>query len=165
MTITTGATTTATTDTADQHRLRSEVRAAHVPGTATQVRITARDHAFTIDEPAGLGGDDKGANPVEHLLAALGSCQAITFQVWAQKLGVALDSVDIELGGDIDLRGFFGLDESVRPGFQGIDVRVSISGPESRERYEQLIATVEKHCPVLDNLAHGVPVTTSARIA
>ncbi|GAA4810103.1 OsmC family protein [Tomitella cavernea] len=162
-------TTTADDTTADTategHRLRSEVRAAHVPGTATQVRITARDHAFTVDEPAALGGDDTGANPVEHLLAALGSCQAITFQVWAQKLGLALDTVDIKLGGDVDLRGFFGLDEAVRPGFRGIEVQVSLSGPEPRERYEHLIATVEKHCPVLDNLTHGVPVTTSAHIA
>lgn len=165
MTTTTGTTTTGTTAPADQHRLRTEVGAAHVTGTATQVRITARDHVFTVDEPAALGGDDTGANPVEHLLAALGSCQAITFQVWAQKLGVTLDSVDITLGGDLDLRGFFGLEESVRPGFEGIDVRVSVAGPDPRERYEDLIAAVEEHCPVLDNLTHGVPVTTTAHIA
>lgn len=160
----TTATSTADT-TASEHQLRSEVSAVHVSNTATQVRLQARDHAFTIDEPTALGGDDKGANPIEHLLAALGSCQVITYQVWAQKLGLKLDNVEIELAGDIDLRGFFGIDDSVRPGFQGIELKVTLSGPESQDKYDTLIAEVAKHCPVEDNLAHGVPVTATAKVA
>jgi uncharacterized OsmC-like protein len=45
------------------------------------VRVHASSHIFTIDEPESLGGTDNGANPVEHLLASLGACQVITFQV------------------------------------------------------------------------------------
>lgn len=48
------------------------------PGTATQVDVRVRDHSFTVDEPAALGGTDTAANPVEYALAALGSCQVIT---------------------------------------------------------------------------------------
>ena len=33
------------------------------------------------------------ANPVEYALAALGSCQAITYRVWAAPFGVKLDEV------------------------------------------------------------------------
>ena len=51
--------------------------------TGTEVAITARQHEFTIDEPDALGGTDKGANPIEHLLAALASCTVISYQVWA----------------------------------------------------------------------------------
>src|SRR5699024_4789419 len=156
--------TDTTTETPEQHRLQVATRAALVPGTATQVRIEARDHAFQIDEPAGLGGDDTGANPVEHLLAALGSCQVITYQLWAGKLGIALDSVEVDLAGDVDLRGFFGLDESVRPGFQSITATVRIAGPESKERYDELIEAVATHCPVGDNLAAGVPVNVAVDV-
>jgi len=155
---------TATTETtAEEHQLRTEVTASLQEGT--QVSLRARDHAFTIDEPADLGGADTGANPVEHLLAALGSCQAITYSVWAEKLGLRLDDVDITLTGDIDLRGFFGLAETIRPGYSNIDVNVTISGPETAETYDALIDTVEKHCPVLDNLAATVPVNTSVTVA
>lgn len=153
-----------TTPQADEHQLRSEVTASLVPGTATEVQLQARKHQFTIDEPADLGGTDKGANPVEHLLAALGSCQVITYQVWAEKLGLHVDNVDIALSGDIDLRGFFGVDESARAGFNNIDVNVTITGPETDEAYQVLIDTVEKHCPVLDNLAHAVPVAAKATV-
>lgn len=132
-----------------------------VQGTATQVNVRAGDHAFTIDEPAGLGGTDLGANPVEHLLAALGSCQVITYQVWAEKLGLRLDAVDISLVGDLDLRGFFGTDDGVRPGFGSIALEVQLTGPEPTDRYDELVREVELHCPVLDNLIRPVPVTTT----
>ena len=61
--------------------LTSSVRGRLVTGT--EVAITARQHEFTIDEPQSLGGADKGANPIEHLLAARASCTVISYQVWA----------------------------------------------------------------------------------
>ncbi|MHB1740569.1 MAG: OsmC family protein [Actinomycetes bacterium] len=91
-----------------------------------------------MDEPPALGGGDQGANPVEHLLAALGSCQVITYQLWAARLGVRVDEVVVDLRGELDLHGFFGLDAAVRPGYQSIDVEVRVRGPEARERYEEL---------------------------
>lgn len=157
--------TTATATTNDSHRATAAVTTRLIAGTATEVRTEARQHTFTIDEPADLGGTDRGATPVEHLLAALGACQVITFQVWADKLGIALDSVEIALEGDLDLRGFFGLDPDVRPGFETIRVAVTIAGPETKDRYAQLIDTVERHCPVLDNLSTTVPVETTVTVA
>lgn len=153
---------TARTETEPRH-LTPRVRATLVTGT--QVHVTAGSHEFTIDEPAALGGTDLGANPVEHLLAALGACQVITFQVWAGTLGIRVDSIDVQLSGHLDLRGFFGTAASVRPGFDGIQVDVRITGPETRERYDALVAAVEEHCPVLDNLRSRVPVETVVTVA
>src|SRR5699024_8235958 len=125
-------------------------------GTNTQVEITAGKHEFTIDEPPALGGENVGANPVEHLLAALASCQVITVKVWAAKLGLAVDDVRVELAGPIDLRGFFGVAGDVRAGFGQIEVTTRILGPEPSDAYDELIRKVEEHCPVLDNLTGGV---------
>lgn len=163
-TITTAQTTvgsTGGTSDSEAQIIRPEVRTTLVTGTATEVTVQAGAHRFTIDEPAGLGGTDKGANPVEHLLAALGACQVITFQVWAGKLGIAVEEIDIVLTGELDLRGFFGLDPDVRPGFSSIDVAVQLTGPETPERYQELVDAVESHCPVLDSLGNLVPVRAS----
>lgn len=159
-TSTTAQTSTASQDTSvgEPQIIRPEVRTTLVTGTATEVTVQAGAHRYTIDEPAGLGGTDKGANPVEHLLGALGACQVITFQVWADKLGISVEEIDIALTGELDLRGFFGIDPGVRPGFSSIDVAVQISGSETQERYEELVETVERHCPVLDSLGNQVPV-------
>lgn len=147
--------------TPDPQRVRSRVTASLVSGTATQAHVEARNHVFTIDEPDSFGGDDRGATPVEHLLAALAACQVITIQVWAQKLGIAVDTVNVDVDGDLDLRGFLGTAEDVRPGFEGINVAVAIGGPDPDDRYQELLTAVEQHCPVTDNLRSVVPVTTS----
>ena len=98
------------------------------------------------------------ANPVEYALAALGSCQAITYRVWAAQLGVKLDKVEIGIDGDIDLRGFFGIDDRIRAGFNAVRINVSLSGPEYAARYQELAAAVDAHCPVLDLFRNPVPV-------
>ena len=120
--------------------------------------IDIRKHRITVDEPRGLGGTDEGPNPVELVLASLATCQAITYRVWAMKLGVALDSVNVEADGDIDLRGFFGVDDSVRPGFSAVRLRVRLDGPESTARYQELADAVDGHCPVLDFTGSAIPV-------
>ncbi len=156
------ATTTALADApASAATIRPRVRTSLVAGTPTRVDVTAGRHRFAIDEPASLGGDDTGANPVEHLLAALGACQVIAYQVWAAKLGLTLDGVTVDLSGDLDVRGFFGVDDQVRPGFSSIHVDAHLTGPETEAAYRELTALVERHCPVLDVLTVGVPVTAA----
>lgn len=120
--------------------------------------VDIRDHRITVDEPRALGGTDKGPNPVELMLAALTTCQAITYRVWAMKLGIALDSVNVEADGEIDLRGFFGVDDNVRPGYSAIRLRVQLAGPETAERYRELAETVDRHCPVHDIAGKPVPI-------
>ena len=119
--------------------------------------VDIRKHRITVDEPKGLGGTDEGPNPVELLLASLSTCQAITYRVWAMKLGIALDSIHVEVDGDIDLRGFFGVDDTVQAGFSAVRLRVKLVGPESPERYQELAEAVDGHCPVLDFTGTAVP--------
>jgi uncharacterized OsmC-like protein len=126
------------------------------------VKLSARKHAIEVDEPKGIGGGDAAASPVEYALMALASCQAITYRLWATKLGIALDGLEIAVEGDLDLHGFFGLDEHVRPGFTAIRIDVTPLGPEP-ERFEELADAVDAHCPVLDLIASPTPVERRLR--
>ena len=127
--------------------------------TGLRSTITIRDR-FTLnaDEPHALGGTDTAPNPVEILLGALGSCQEITYKAFGNALGIPVTKVSLELTGHIDLRGFFAVYETVRPGFQRIEGTVSIESPATDEQLEQLKAVVDSHCPVLDML-QAVPTT------
>lgn len=125
---------------------------------------TARDHTLDIDEPTMIGGTDAGPNPVELVLAALGTCQAITYRVWAAMLDIRLDDVRFETEGDIDLNGLFGLMDGVRPGFTRLRHRVTLVGPESEERYRELTEAVDRHCPVLDIVTGIEPVDRSVEV-
>jgi putative redox protein len=124
----------------------------------TEVTIHARQHELTVDEPKALGGEDLGANPVEHALIALASCQAITYRFWAAQLGIALDDLEVTAAGDLDLRGFLGIDDAIRPGFTAVRLTITLHGPESPERYTDLAEAVDRHCPVLDLFTNLTPV-------
>jgi uncharacterized OsmC-like protein len=127
-------------------------------GVTETTALVGSGHTFLVDEPESLGGGNVAANPVEYALAALGSCQAITYRFWAQHLGITLDTVHVEVEGDLDVRGFFGIDSSVRPGFGAVRVEVRVTGPDSAERYKELADAVDAHCPVLDLFSNPVPV-------
>lgn len=131
----------------------------------TEVDLVARDHSVKVDEPDALGGQDLGANPVEHALIALASCQAITYRLWAAKLGIELDGLEITAEGDLDVRGFFGFDDGVRAGFTGVRLEITPGGPETAERYQELADAVDTHCPVLDLFTNQTPVERRIAVA
>ena len=124
----------------------------------TEVDVRTGSHTFTVDAPPALGGGGTAPNPVEYALASLGSCQAITYRFWAEHLGVSLDTLTVRVEGDLDIRGFFGFDDNVRPGFTAVRVAVSVTGPETAHRDQELATAVDEHCPVLDLFRNPVPV-------
>lgn len=124
-------------------------------------RVQAGKHAFTIDEPAGLAGDDEAASPVEIALGAFIACQVVVYRLYAQNLGIAIDTIDAVAEGDLDVRGLFGIDENVRPGFSEIRLTVRISGPDTDARYQELRRLVDANCPVLDLFANPTPIKVS----
>jgi uncharacterized OsmC-like protein len=144
---------------ADAKNAQAVFRSEHdLVGVTEVASFTGSGHRVTVDEPESLGGGNVAANPVEYALIALGSCQAITYRFWAAQLGIALEGVQVEVEGDLDVRGFFGFDDSVRPGYGAVRLRVRLSGPEEAGRYQELAVAVDAHCPVLDLFSNPVPV-------
>ena len=126
--------------------------------------VSIRQHKLAADEPPALGGADSAPNPVELILAALGTCQEITYRAYATAMGIPLDSVSVQLTGDIDLRGFFAVDDSVRSGYQSIRGTVHLESTASEGELQKLRAAVDAHCPVLDMLTNKVPVSLNLSI-
>jgi len=123
--------------------------------------ITAGKHDFLVDEPAALAGDDLAASPVEFALGALISCQVVVYRLYAHALGIQVDDITIDAEGDLDAARLFGIDEGVRAGFTAIRLAISITGPETEARYQDLREAVDAHCPVLDLFANATPITAT----
>lgn len=138
---------------------RSSTRLVERLSTSAQIR----QFELTMDEPISLGGSNRGPNPVEVVLAALGTCQEIVFAVYAAALGIQLDQVEVLVEGDIDSRGFFGVAE-VNPGFSEVRYLVRLESPEPPERLRELVEQVKQHCPVLDILQRPLPVTERVEV-
>ena len=57
----------------------------------------------------------------------------------------------------MDLRGFLGLDEAVRPGFENIRVAFKASGDFDNDQLAEL-ASLVRYSPVRDIVSNPVPV-------
>ena len=96
---------------------------------------------------------------------ALGACQAVGYRFWSEKLGLRLDKLRVDVTGHIDLRSLFGVTDGARPGFGRVEVEVTLSGPETPDRYEDLRRHVNEHSPLTDIFANPVPVHTALTVA
>jgi putative redox protein len=146
-------------DSPEQATVCFEATSQQVEGLRSEISL--RQFTLNVDEPEALGGADTGPNPVELLLAALGSCQEITYRLYAEALGIPLDGVSVRLKGDLDLRGFFAVDPSVRPGYEAIEAVVELDSPADDADLERLKDVVDRHCPVLDIITKPTPVMLS----
>ncbi|MEV1292402.1 OsmC family protein [Pseudonocardia sp. NPDC049635] len=146
----------------DAGNARALFRATGHGGDGVRSEIRIGNHEVVVDEPPALGGENAAPNPVEFALASLLSCQVVTYRFYAAKLGIPVDDIQVDVEGDLDVRGFFGLDDDVRPGFGAVRLVVDLKGPASEEDYQRLRETVDAHCPVLDLFRNETPVTTGA---
>jgi uncharacterized OsmC-like protein len=110
------------------------------------------------------GGSNAGPNPGVYGRAALGSCLVIGYAMWAARLGVPIDSLEIEIQADYDVRGELGVSDDVRPGYTAIRYIVSVSSPASAEEIERWLDTADRYSSWRDNIANAVPLVCERRV-
>jgi len=119
-------------------------------------KTVKRPFTIDIDEPAELGGGNAHPNPQEHLIAALNACMMVGYVALCALHGIALEKLEIETEGDIDLRGFFGLDSTVAPGYKSLCYTVRIKGDASEEQFAKIHEMVMATSPNYYNVSHPV---------
>jgi uncharacterized OsmC-like protein len=117
---------------------------------------TTRTRPFVLDadEPPVLLGRDQGPNPVEFVLHALAACVTTSMVYHAASRGIVIEDVDSELEGDLDVRGFLGLSESVRKGYQKIRMHMKVKSRAPASTLRELAM----FSPVYDVVSRSVPV-------
>ena len=114
---------------------------------------------FDADHPEVFASADKGATPVELVLAGLASCLTAGVAAVAQNRENQLRSVTATLEAGMDIRGILGADPDVRNGFEGIKVTYTIDADASREDIEALVAQSQKRSAVYDIITNPTNVT------
>ena len=134
-----------------QTRSRSHVEGFDIGGE--QVR---RRFSIDIDEPCELGGTDQFANPQEHLLSALNACIMVGYVAQCAVHGITLESLKIETDGEIDLRGFLGIDPAVPAGYQNLSYTIRIKGGGTKEEFAKIHEAVMATSPNFYNVSRPV---------
>ena len=127
-----------------------------------QAGETVWTREFTIegDEPEEILGERTAPNAVELLLSALGSCLSVGYAANAAAMDIEIRDLRFELEGDVDLRGFLGISEDVRAGYDDIACTVYIDADASERELEELRERVEATSPLMDNVANTVRLET-----
>lgn len=110
-----------------------------------------------------IGGYHDRPNPGDILCAALASCLDSTIRIIANRHGVSLASLEVDVTGNLDVRGTLMVDRAVPVGFQKMRCHVNIRAADGTDpkSLERLLAASEKSCVVLQTLRSGVTVETS----
>jgi putative redox protein len=106
-------------------------------------------HRIRSDEEVEKRGEDTGATPHELLLAALGSCTAMTLKVYAERKGWPLEDVKVTLTA---VNG---------EGAYIITRQVALDGHLDEEQRTRLLEIADK-CPVHRTLSGTITINTSA---
>ncbi len=171
-------------------RFRQDLLCRRYAADATDARIT--DHARTvrsaesdpfhgqvhpgskdygIEWPFGIhhavGGDHDLPNPGDILCAALATCLDSTIRMIADRLRVRLEALEVDVTGNVDVRGTLLVDRSVPVGFQQMrcDIHLKPAADADPDVVRKLLAAAEHSCVVLQTLRSGVPVETTLRAA
>jgi len=118
---------------------------------------------LTADMSEKAGGNNQGPNPGVFGRATLGSCLMMTYAMWAAKMDVSLDSLEIEIQADYDSRSYHGVEE-VTPGYQQIRYVVSVQSPASEEEIMRMLDAADAHCDFLYVFAKPQDVRREVRL-
>jgi uncharacterized OsmC-like protein len=110
------------------------------------------------------GGTNEGPNPGVYGRAALASCLALGYAMWAARLGIHIDTLDIEVHADYDVRGELGVSDDVRPGYTQVRYVVIVSSPASEEEIARWLDTADRYSSWRDNIANDVPLQGERRV-
>lgn len=130
----------------------------NVAGCSIGGKFIPREFTMRSDEPEELCGTNRFANPQELLLAGLNACMMVGYAAVAATMGITLTKLEVETKGDIDLRGFLGIDASVPAGYRGLTQTVHIAGDGSQEQFTRLHEVIRATSPNFYNMTRAIPL-------
>lgn len=118
---------------------------------------TMRGYTLVCDEPSSVGGSDKGPNPLEFFMAAVGFCENVTFTRFAALRGLDFDSLETSVRGHWDRRGQ-GEWDGVEPAFKDFVVETRIASAAPLDKIREVARTTHQRCPMRASIAKIGPV-------
>ena len=140
-------------------------------GVTTKIQVTngmtcqiqEGDWTLIADMSEKNGGNNRGPTPGTFGRAALGSCLAITYIMYASKMNVPIENLEVEVQVDFDARGMYGI-EDVRAGYSEVRYTVKVESPVSEEEIMKVLDKADKHSSYLDLFANETKVTRAVEL-
>jgi uncharacterized OsmC-like protein len=134
------------------------------PDTVVQIGLPPR-RIDILTSISGVGFEEAWPSRVTHDVsglavpflgrAALGSCLAFGYAMWAARLGVPIDALEVVVEADYDSRGELGVADDVPPGYLQVRYRVNVTSPAPEEDVRRLVETADRYSPYRDVFARA----------
>lgn len=129
-----------------------------------ECEITDGAWTLTAGMSANSGGSNAGPGPGTLGRGALGSCLAMGYAMWASRLHVPIDALEIEVQADYDTRGELGVTDDVPPGYTQVRYIVTVTSPAPEADIRTVIDTADKYSPYRDVFARANDVRRDLRV-
>lgn len=123
-----------------------------------RIDAVAGGHTLIVDQPAGMGGKDEGANPLQYQLVSLGGCIGTIALIVAKQERIDLKALAVEVEADLDTDFLMGKTTEGRAGFTEIRVNAHIDADMTEDEKKAFLARVDARCPISDILANTASV-------
>ena len=121
----------------------------HSPKRTT---ITTADGEFIIGQEG---------SPLEYLLGSLAGCINVIGTLVADDMGIEIESLTIDIDGEIDPSRYLGKTDDGQAGFQSLAIDVEVETDASEETVEEWLGRVQDRCPVAENLRDGTDLSVT----
>jgi uncharacterized OsmC-like protein/TusA-related sulfurtransferase len=129
-----------------------------------QAKVTARNHALAVGQPASFDTEDAAPSAVELLLGAVAGALTTGLQWRLSRLGVGVRALEVVCKArSRDPMVFLGVAADGDPGLAGLDVVAYVDADADEAALQAAFAETVRRCPVTQTLLRGAPVTTSLR--
>ena len=125
-----------------------------------RTEITVGEHTVVADEPASAGGTNDGPSPYELLLAAIGSCTAMTLRMYATRKQWPLEEAVVRLRSDRRHAADCADCDTKRVGIKRLERQIDLRGDLTDEQRARLLEIADR-CPVKQTLERGIEIVAS----
>jgi uncharacterized OsmC-like protein len=135
-------------------RMDGHARVVNQAGLACAVEVDR--HLLRADQGAAEGGGGSAPDPDQLMRASLGASVAIGCRIWAARLGIPIDAIELELATDADARGPLGVPADVPIGWSHVRLDAKITSPAPDDAVLRVFETAVRLSPMLANLGPAV---------
>jgi uncharacterized OsmC-like protein len=130
-------------------------------GTPISCSVDLGRAVYEAQAHAGVGGAGTAACSGDLLLGALADCAQVTCQMVAEAMGIEVESIEVDVEGELDLAGTLGISKEVPVGFDRIRTRFDLVAPgATEEQLDSLRRKTEQYCVVFQTMVDPPEIQT-----